>query len=610
MTEQLRRDDVLLMGRLGVDVYPLQDGVGLEDVTSFGKYLGGSAANVAVAAAKYGHASALISRVGDDPFGRYLLRELDRLGVDPREVRVDPRYPTPVTFCEIFPPDDFPLYFYREPKAPDLEIAADDLDAEAIRNARILWLTVTGLSQEPSRSAHHAALQLRGREPHTILDLDYRPMFWKDPAEASKQVAQALEHVTIAVGNKEECEVAVGETVPDRAADALLERGIELAIVKQGPKGVLAKTRDERVEVPPHFVEVINGLGSGDAFGGALCHGLLQGWELERILRFANVAGAIVATRRECSTAMPDASELDFERLREIRATDPAAIGTALAARRRRDVIQGDGRLFIVAADHPARGAIAVGKNPTAMANRYELLERMALALSRPGVDGVLGTPDIIDDLAALGLLDDKIVVGSMNRGGLRGASFELDDRYTAYDVPAMVRQGIDFAKTLIRVDLDDPGTLATLEATARAVDAAAAAGLPIMLEPFMSGRGGRGVGGGARGLGPVVNDLSADAVILSTAIAEGLGNSSAYTWMKLPVVPDMERVMEATTMPTLLLGGDGGGDPGETFASWEAALALPGVRGLTVGRTLLYPQDGDVAAAVDTAAKLVHRDL
>ena len=310
MAEQ-RADDVLVMGRLGVDVYPLQDGVGLEDVTSFGKYLGGSAANVSVAAARYGHGAALISRVGDDPFGRYLLRELERLGVDNREVRVDPRYATPVTFCEIFPPDDFPLYFYREPKAPDLEIAPEDLDADAIRAARILWLTVTGLSQEPSRAAHHAALELRGRATHTILDLDYRPTFWADPAEATEQVARAIERVTVAVGNKEECEVAVGETEPDRAADALLERGIELAIVKQGPKGVLAKTRDERVEVPPHFVDVVNGLGSGDAFGGALCHGLLEGWDLERILRFANVAGAIVATRRECSTAMPDAAEVD-----------------------------------------------------------------------------------------------------------------------------------------------------------------------------------------------------------------------------------------------------------------------------------------------------------
>ena len=229
-----------------------------------------------------------------------------------------------------------------------------------------------------------------------------------------------------------------------------------------------------------------------------------------------------------------------------------------------------------------------------------ELLDRLAIALSRPGVDGVLGTPDIIDDLAALGLLDDKIIVGSMNRGGLRGASFEMDDRMTGYDVPSMVASGIDFAKTLVRVNLSDAGTVATLQAMADAVTQAAAAELPIMLEPFISEwKDGR-----------IVNDLSTDAVILSVAIASGLGASSAYTWMKLPVVDDMERVMAATTMPTLLLGGDSGVDPDETFAAWEDALSLPGVRGLTVGRTLLYPPDGDVAAAVDIAAGLVHADL
>lgn len=302
--------EIIAFGRLGVDLYPLQSGVGLEDVTSFGKYLGGSAANVSVAAARHGRRVALVSRVGDDPFGRYLHRELDRLGVDRSGVVVDPVLKTPLTFCEIFPPDDFPLYFYRDPKAPDLNVDATQLDVESLRAADLLWLTVTGLSQEPSRSAHFAALEARGRTRHTVLDLDYRPMFWGEPAVASAQVEAALGGVTVAVGNREECEIAVGETEPHRAADALLERGIELAIVKQGPRGVLAKTRDEAVEVPPLIIDVVNGLGAGDAFGGALCHGLLSGWGLERIIRFANAAGAIVASRLECSTAMPTTAEV------------------------------------------------------------------------------------------------------------------------------------------------------------------------------------------------------------------------------------------------------------------------------------------------------------
>jgi len=303
--------DVITIGRVGVDVYPHQIGVGLEDVTSFGKFLGGSATNVAVAAAKYGHKSAVITRTGNDPFGKFIHNELVRLGVSDEFVSGVEGLPTPVVFCEIFPPDDFPLYFYREPKAPDLEIKTSELDLEAIKNAKIYWSTVTGLSQEPSRSAHFAAFEARARRTHTILDLDYRTMFWNTPEEASEQVAKALGYVTVAVGNKEECQVAVGETEPMRAADALLERGVELAIVKQGPKGVLAKTKDECVEVPPYFVDVVNGLGAGDSFGGALCHGLLQGWGLEQILRFANVAGAIVAGRLECSTAMPTAAEVE-----------------------------------------------------------------------------------------------------------------------------------------------------------------------------------------------------------------------------------------------------------------------------------------------------------
>jgi 5-dehydro-2-deoxygluconokinase len=302
--------DVLALGRCGVDVYPQQIGVGLEDVETFGKFLGGSAANVAVAAARLGHPVALISGVGDDPFGRFVRRSLRDLGVDDRYVIVDPEHPTPVTFCEIFPPDDFPLYFYRRPTAPDLQVRPEDLDLDAVHEARLFWATVTGLSEEPSRSAHFAAWEARGRRAHTVLDLDYRPMFWSSREEATAQVRAALPHVTVAVGNREECEVAVGETDPDRAAEALLEVGVELAVVKQGPKGVLARTRSERVVVPPTRVQVVNGLGAGDAFGGSLAHGLLTGLPLEQLLRNANAAGAIVASRLECSTAMPTAAEV------------------------------------------------------------------------------------------------------------------------------------------------------------------------------------------------------------------------------------------------------------------------------------------------------------
>ena len=302
--------DVLAIGRSGVDIYPLQVGRGLEDVESFGKFLGGSAANVAVATARLGDRAALISGVGADPFGRFVRGELGRLGVDNRYVGTYGEYPTPVTFCEIFPPDHFPLYFYRKPSAPDLQTRPEDIDAEAVRTAELFWATVTGLSEEPSRSAHFAAWTARGRAPLTVLDLDYRPMFWESPAAATEQVQRALPHVTVAVGNREECEIAVGETNPHRAADALLDLGVELAIVKQGPRGVLGKTRQSSVTVPPNDVDVVNGLGAGDAFGGSLCHGLLHGWPLEKTLRYANAAGAIVASRLECSTAMPSAAEV------------------------------------------------------------------------------------------------------------------------------------------------------------------------------------------------------------------------------------------------------------------------------------------------------------
>jgi len=305
------RFEVLTMGRVGVDLYPHQVGVPLEAVTSFGKYLGGSPTNVAVAAARHGRRTAVITRTGADPFGRFIHQALAGFGVDDRYVTEVADLPTPVTFCEIFPPDDFPLYFYRQPKAPDLEIFAEDLDLEAIKAADIFWVTGTGLCEEPSRSATMAALEARRGHGTTVLDLDYRPMFWSSPEVAGSQLRAALAMVDVAVGNREECEVAIGETEPGRAAQALLDAGIELAVVKQGPDGVLGARAGESVVVPAVSVEVVNGLGAGDAFGGALCHGLLAGWEVERMLRFANVAGAVVAGRLACADAMPTTAELE-----------------------------------------------------------------------------------------------------------------------------------------------------------------------------------------------------------------------------------------------------------------------------------------------------------
>ncbi|MEU1520026.1 5-dehydro-2-deoxygluconokinase [Streptomyces sp. NPDC005811] len=306
--------EVLTMGRVGVDVYPLQTGVGLAEVTSFGKYLGGSPTNVAVAAARYGRSAAVITKTGRDPFGEFVRVALDGYGVDTGFVGVSEVAPTPVTFCEIFPPDDFPLYFYRLPKAPDLDIRPDEVDVAAVCGAAVFWVTGTGLSEEPSRAATLAALEARAGAGAgaTVFDLDWRPVFWADPDQARAYYVEALRHTTVAVGNLDEVEVATGEREPYAAAKALLAAGVELAVVKQGPRGVLAMGRDGlAVEVAPVPVDVVNGLGAGDAFGGALCHGLLSGWDTRRTVSFANAAGAIVAGRLACSEAMPTESEVN-----------------------------------------------------------------------------------------------------------------------------------------------------------------------------------------------------------------------------------------------------------------------------------------------------------
>ncbi|MDX2728192.1 MULTISPECIES: deoxyribose-phosphate aldolase [unclassified Streptomyces] len=282
-----------------------------------------------------------------------------------------------------------------------------------------------------------------------------------------------------------------------------------------------------------------------------------------------------------------------------LRVRHPEAVTEVAARRRRRPLVGDSGRLMIIAADHPARGSFAVGKHELAMANRFELLERLCLALSRPGVDGVLATADILDDLLLLGALENKVVVGSMNRGGLAGASFELDDRFTGHRPDDLARLGFDAGKLLLRIDYDDPGSLDTMHATARAIDAMAAHRLPVFVEPFLC----------RRVAGKVRNDLGAAAVTTSIAIASGLAGTSAYTWLKVPVTEnpdDMARVMETSTLPAVLLGGEVGGDQEGAYERWRGALRLPTVQGLVVGRSLLYPVDGDVAGAVDTAVALL----
>jgi 5-dehydro-2-deoxygluconokinase len=307
--------DLITMGRVGVDLYPEQIGVTLAEVRTFAKSLGGSATNVAVAAARLGRSAAVITKVGDDGFGTYVRGALREFGVDDRFVGTHPTLRTPVVFCEVHPPDDFPILFYREPQAPDITLAEDELDLDAIRSARVFWTTGTGLSAEPSRAATLTALEARA-SGLTIHDLDHRPAFWPDESEAGHWARAALKHATVAVGNRDEVAVAVRTRDPYAASAALLDLGVELAVVKRGPEGVLARTRGELVEVPPVPVDVVCGLGAGDAFGGALVHGLLEGWPLERTIRLANAAGAFVAARLACADAMPTLEDIEPQEVR------------------------------------------------------------------------------------------------------------------------------------------------------------------------------------------------------------------------------------------------------------------------------------------------------
>jgi 5-dehydro-2-deoxygluconokinase len=303
--------DVLTVGRVGVDLYPEQSGVPLSAVRTFAKSLGGTATNVAVAAARLGRRSAVLTKVGPDGFGDYVREALSGFGVSPDFVGTSADLQTPVVFCALNPPEDPPLLFYRSPIAPDLTLVDADVPWDVVADVPLLWVTGTGVSAEPARATQRKVLEHRGRRAHTVLDLDYRPMFWSDVDSARREIGWMLDHVTVAVGNRTEVEVAVGTSDPDTAARRLLDRGVELALVKKGAEGVLVATREGSWTVPPHPIDVVCGLGAGDAFGGALAHGLLAGWDPVRIARYANVAGALVASRLACADAMPEPHEIE-----------------------------------------------------------------------------------------------------------------------------------------------------------------------------------------------------------------------------------------------------------------------------------------------------------
>jgi 5-dehydro-2-deoxygluconokinase len=304
--------ELLTIGRISVDLYAEQLGVPLRQVRTFRKSVGGTATNVAVAAARLGHRAAVLTRVGDDPFGEYVRWALaDTFGVDTTFVGTDPEAPTPLAFAELDPPDDPRIVFYRGPRPPDLQIAVTDVGVDVARDVPILWVSAGALSAEPSRSTVHELLRARGRRAVTVIDLDWRPQMWDGPASATRELTIALDHATLAVGNRAECEVAVGTTDPDGAADRLLARGLDGAMVKLGAEGVLVATAGARWRAPAFPVDIVCGLGAGDAFGGAVCHGLLAGWDLARCAAYGNAAGAIVAGRLMCADDMPTAAEID-----------------------------------------------------------------------------------------------------------------------------------------------------------------------------------------------------------------------------------------------------------------------------------------------------------
>jgi 5-dehydro-2-deoxygluconokinase len=306
--------EVLTVGRVSVDLYAQQRNVPMSQVSTFEKSIGGTSTNVAVSAARLGHRVATVTKVGDDEFGEYVRHALEHtFGVDTRFVATDPDLKTPLAFAELNPPEDPTIIFYREPRAPDQNLSIDDVDLDVVREVPVFWIPASRFAWEPSRGTSRELLEVRSRRSHTVLDLDWRPMFWDSAAEAAEHIRPMLDHVTIAIGNRDECEIAVGTRDPDEAADRLLDRGLEAAVVKLGADGVMVALPDgTRERIPPFPVEVVCGLGSGDAFGGAFCHGLLLGWDLVETVRYGNAAGAIVASRMMCADDMPTIEEIEL----------------------------------------------------------------------------------------------------------------------------------------------------------------------------------------------------------------------------------------------------------------------------------------------------------
>jgi 5-dehydro-2-deoxygluconokinase len=306
--------ELLTVGRISVDLYAEQLNVPLEVVQSFRKSIGGTATNVAVATARLGHHAALVTRVGDDPMGRYIRYALeDTFKVDTRYVQTDPNLRTPLAFATMEDPAEPTVDFYRAPQAPDMMILPTDVDRTVVEGVRIFWFPASRFAFEPSRSTMHEMLVWRQRSQHTVLDLDWRPAFWPDAATARAEISPAIDHASIVIGNRTECEIAIGVSDPELAADVLISRGVTSAVIKMGGDGVLVATAGgDREHIPPNPVNALSGLCAGDAFGGAFCHGLLSGWTIADCARAGNAAGAIVAARLMCADDMPYLSDIEL----------------------------------------------------------------------------------------------------------------------------------------------------------------------------------------------------------------------------------------------------------------------------------------------------------